>query len=830
MSSFLTARQFALSSIPLMLLAVIYPVCAEDEFNLRILELGTPLENTSALQTFLQNNGLQPGKYLTVVKWDREIVDNRMVLYVLSEDKTALIPQFSKADLRSLGVNVDSIAAMKTLAEDVPVGDISHYIAEASYDFQPDTQTLYLRIPQIYRDAQASGAIPVKYWDDGVPAMWTSYYVSGTQQSGDYGSDISNWLSLNSGVNLGAWRLRNDSTWSDSEDWDAISTVLQRDIKFLKSQLEVGQTYTSGELFDSVQMTGVKLETDTSMLPNSLQGFAPVVRGIANSDAKVTIRQNGYTIYQSNVSTGPFEIRDLSQVTAGSDLEVTVEEADGSKHSFIQASSSVPILQREGALKYSLAGGKYRDSDGGEEPGFGQMTLAYGLPYGITAYGGALGASMYQSALLGIGADLQRFGSLSVDVTVARTAFNDGRDNSDGLSWRAQYAKDFPVTDTTVTLASYRYSTSGFYTFQEALDQRNDDDADDDDDSFYNYRQTNNRRSRLQLNVSQSLGGIGSFYVNGYQQDYWDLSDHERSLSVGFSSSWQDITWSVDYSMTKTPNSDEDQQIAFMVNIPLSRWLANSWATYNVNSSKNGNTVQQIGMGGTALEDNNLSYNLQQSYTDHDRDYGASMSARYRGTWGEVGTGYSYAKDNKQWNYSAQGTVVAHSHGVTLGQTVQDAFAIVHIDDGAKVKVENGQGIYTDYWGNALVPNLTNYRRNTIMVNSEARDDLEIDAPGIEVVPTKGAVVMANYLARQGQRVLLTLRYGDGVVPFGAILSMKEASAIVGDSGEVYVTGLQGSQPFIVQWGNSAAQRCEGSINLPDEALPAIYQTTIQCH
>lgn len=52
-------------------------------------------------------------------------------------------------------------------------------------------------------------------------------------------------------------------------------------------------------------------------------------------------------------SRGPFEIRDLTQVTAGADLEVTVTEADGTERSFIQASSSVPIMQREGALKYS---------------------------------------------------------------------------------------------------------------------------------------------------------------------------------------------------------------------------------------------------------------------------------------------------------------------------------------------------------------------------------------------------------------------------------------------------------------------------------------------
>lgn len=64
-------------------------------------------------------------------------------------------------------------------------------------------------------------------------------------------------------------------------------------------------------------MTGIKLETDTSMLPDSEQGFAPVVRGIANSDAQVVIKQNGYVIYQTWVSAGPFEIKDLSQVTAG---------------------------------------------------------------------------------------------------------------------------------------------------------------------------------------------------------------------------------------------------------------------------------------------------------------------------------------------------------------------------------------------------------------------------------------------------------------------------------------------------------------------------------
>lgn len=46
--------------------------------------------------------------------------------------------------------------------------------------------------------------------------------------------------------------------------------------------------------------------------------------------------------------------------------------------------------------------------------------------------------------------------------------------------------QDIPDTDTNVTLASYRYSTSGFYTFQEAVDQRDSEIY----DGIYTYRRT----------------------------------------------------------------------------------------------------------------------------------------------------------------------------------------------------------------------------------------------------------------------------------------------------------------------------------------------------
>ncbi|EWG67918.1 Outer membrane usher protein LpfC precursor [Enterobacter sp. DC3] len=814
-----------MNGLTLALLALCQPASADDEFNLRILELDTPLENTSTLKNFIGNNSLLAGNYPTTIIWGKDVLDKRTLAFALSDDKQHLLPQLTKADLRDLGVKVDTLPDMKDLDDGVLVDDISRFIDQARYDFNQDNQTLNLVIPQIYRDQAAAGAINPKYWDDGASAAWASYQLSGSQQQTDSGKTSSTWLGLDSGINLGAWRLRNSSTWSDSSGWDAISTSVQRDIKALKSQLEIGQTATSGELFDSVQMTGVKLETDTSMLPSSQQGFAPVVRGIANSDAKVTIKQNGYTVYQTNVSPGPFEIRDLSQVTSGADLEVTVEEADGSEHSFIQASASVPVLQREGAFKYALAAGTFRGNEGEEEPAFAQGTAIYGLPYGVTVYTGALGASLYHALLAGIGADLGRFGSASVDVTAARTAFDDGRADARGLSVRSQYSKDIPDTDTTVTLASYRYSTSGFYTFQEAIDQRDSQ----IDDGIYTYRRTNNRRSRMQVNLSQRLGEWGSAYLNGYQQNYWDMDGHERSVSAGLSSSWRDISWSVSYNLTRTPNAGQDRQMALTVNIPLSHWLPNSWATYSANTASGGYTSHQLGIGGTALENNNLSYNLQQSYTSNNTGYGASVSGRYRGSAGEVGLGYSYAGSNQQWNYSARGSVVAHEHGVTLGQSVRDAFAIVHIKGGDNVKVQNGRGIYTDAFGNAIVPTLTAYRHNTVTVNTQDREDIEIETATQDLVPTKGAAVTANFDARVGMRALITLLYQGKAVPFGAIVSLDNTTAIVGDDGEVWLTGLRDIVSFNVQWGDGREEQCRGTFNVPADNAASIYKTTVTC-
>jgi outer membrane usher protein FimD/PapC len=77
----------------------------------------------------------------------------------------------------------------------------------------------------------------------------------------------------------------------------------------------------------------------------------------------VVVRQNGYVIYQNTVAPGAFEINDLYPTGSSGDLQVTVKETDGSERHFVVPYASVPVLQREKHLRYSVTAGRYRSYD-----------------------------------------------------------------------------------------------------------------------------------------------------------------------------------------------------------------------------------------------------------------------------------------------------------------------------------------------------------------------------------------------------------------------------------------------------------------------------------
>ncbi|VEB84520.1 fimbrial usher protein [Citrobacter koseri] len=193
-------------------------------------------------------------------------------------------------------------------------------------------------------------------------------------------------------------------------------------------------------------------------------------------------------------------------------------------------------------------------------------------------------------------------------------------------------------------------------------------------------------------------------------------------------------------------------------------------------------------MSGTALAGNALNWNIQQGYGTDDVGYTGSLSADYKGTYADVSGGYRYDRHSQRVNYALAGGVLAYADGVTFSQPLGETNVLIGAPGASGVGIKNQSGVRTDFRGYTVSANVSPYRKNDIGLDTASvADDVELALTNKTVVPTRGAVVRADYVANVGLRVLLTLTrpYGS-TVPFGAMVTLKgaqEQQFIVGDEG-----------------------------------------------
>ncbi|MEX6281585.1 fimbria/pilus outer membrane usher protein [Providencia hangzhouensis] len=804
-------------------------------FDPDFLEL--PNKDSVDLSQF-ENNEQLAGDYYVDIYVNTNLIGAKNLKFE-KNSRNQLVPCLSLTDIKEFGIKTAEYPELQTAG--------SHCvnlaaIPDATSNFEFDSQRLYLSITQIALDRNPRGYVDLANIDNGINALLLNYSYNGSKNYDrkSSGSDnTSHYVNLRPGLNIGAWRLRNYTTWSSSTDqsgkWDTIYTYASRGINSIKSQLTLGDSVSPSMVFDSVPFRGAQLATDDDMSPESLRGYAPVVRGIARSNAQVTIRQNGYIIYQTEVATGPFEINDLYPTGGSGDLHVTIKESNGSEQYQIVPFASLPVLQREGYFSYSVTGGEYRAYDSSiDKTKFGQFTLIYGLPYGITAYGGSQVSEHYQSYSIGAGQNLGRFGALSIDVTHANsTLSNDVKEK--GQSYRFRYNKNINDIGTNIALAGYRYSTKGFYSLAEVFDD---------------YRNTNyipeieRRRNRGEITLSQNLGdNFGSISVGYINEDYWNSDRKTQSATVGYNNSWQGISYSLNYTYNKNTNSysytsgsrtksEDDHQLAFSVSVPFTVFDNTFYYNFNSNSSSNGPSTGSIGLSASQLN-NRLNWSMQQGFTTQEQGTSGNMNASYKGQYGEISGGTGYSKDNYNLYYGVNGSLVAHSGGLVLGQQLGETAAIVEIPDAGDVPVLNQAGVVTNNQGYALVPYVTAYRKNVIDIDtSELPENTEMELTSQSVAPSRGALVKASFAANVGYRAIMILTFADGnPVPFGAQAIFKDnpqLNNIVGNDGEIYLSGLAENGNFIIQYNDK--QQCQVNYNLAGISnYMGLYKTTAVC-
>lgn len=180
------------------------------------------------------------------------------------------------------------------------------------------------------------------------------------------------------------------------------------------------------------------LGSDISMLPNSKQGFSPIVRGVAQTNALVKVIQNGNVVYQENVPPGAFTLDHIQPTGSAGDLTVVVTEADGSEQSFNVPFSAVPNMLKQGVTKYSLMAGNVNQDNTDYSPSFFQGTVQYGLNNVLTGYTGTTLSNDYRAYLVGSGLNLP-IGAVSADLTHSSTQLKSK--SQSGQSVRLAYSK-----------------------------------------------------------------------------------------------------------------------------------------------------------------------------------------------------------------------------------------------------------------------------------------------------------------------------------------------------------------------------------------------------
>lgn len=151
------------------------------------------------------------------------------------------------------------------------------------------------------------------------------------------------------------------------------------------------------------------------MLPPDLQGYAPQITGIAQTNAKVTVAQNGRVLYQTTVAPCPLLFLIWGTVSGA------VGCHSGRRrwpHQHLRVgSASIPYLTRKGQVRYKASLGKPTSVGHNDinNPFFWTAEASRGWLNNVSLYGGGMfTADDYQAITTGIGFNLNQFGSLSL--------------------------------------------------------------------------------------------------------------------------------------------------------------------------------------------------------------------------------------------------------------------------------------------------------------------------------------------------------------------------------------------------------------------------------
>ncbi|MGE1154551.1 fimbrial biogenesis usher protein [Pseudomonas kitaguniensis] len=658
-------------------------------------------------------------------------------------------------------------------------------------------------------------------YDSGGTAALFNYEVLG--QNNQFSNGESRYYSTNTevGFNAGDWIVRSRQSFTvqnDNRNFQSLYTYGQTTFVPLKSTLQVGQINIRNSVFPGAAITGAQMGPDAELQGKNVGGAT--VEGIAQSSARVEVRQAGALIHTSLVPAGPFRLPNVQLLNSFTDLDVRVIEAGGEQRSFVVAAASL-VQGTLSAPGYSVAVGKVRtfDNDDQQTPmvvtGTGGWllnstnTLSTGLMFSDNSYTAAawtLDSNLTPATYVSLRNTLANAGEEGVKGTQASITLNTllTKNLSAGVNVTRQTSGFRDLLDTT------RLNAPGYF---ETLNR---------DQYGFNLGWSDQWLGSLTVGYSagNTFDGRKTSYVNGA----WNKPFKYATVSFNVE---RDLGREETYddNFRGRRSNDGDTAMYFTVSVPL----GGNRSVRGYASKRNGNTRY-----GTTYDDNSGDFakyrlNTERDIQRNEQDFSGNVSLMPR--YAQVNLGYARnGPDSTSYSGQLRGGVAAHRDGVTLSPyPLSDTFGLAKVGDVGGVKLNTPTGpVWTDPWGNAVIPQLNAYQNTRIDIDTKSLPrNIDIRNGFKAVSAGRGSFNKLNFPVIKSRRALLQINDADGkaILKGSAVLDSKGIFVTtVVDDGKVFIANEHLSDALSIKQGGGNS--CNVHFKLPAEPDLNVYFET----
>ncbi len=611
-------------------------------------------------------------------------------------------------------------------------------------------------------------------------------------------------LALEDGINIHDWLLRSRQTMTrmDGElSSEALYTYIQHTFEGSKKLMQAGQINISNTLFSGASIDGVQFIPESGLINNT--GSGVTVTGIANSaQARVEVRQGGRVVYSTLVPAGPFALENVPVTSLTTALDVSVIETNGGETHY-----TIPADALRGHLaapqEMAIAIGRTQDKgDDGRQPWLATLSDGWRLAPWLNLSAGGMAAQEYNA--LAAQADIVPFNNvtLSTALRLSRDAHgnNNGRSSNVNISYSATRNLSFSASAT-------RYSGG----YRELVDTLNDD--------FTQYS------GQYSANASWSYPWAGSFSM-GYSLSQSATGEKDsRYLTASWGKTFKWASVSVNWQRLLNPADDDSHRhntnygdmLYINVSIPFGSQRLSAYTHKNGDDTRNG-----LSVSGNIGRNNNYSLSTERDNRDGENSVNGTINSNLHYTQLGISAGVE-GTDSRNSSLTLNGGIAAHHSGVTFSPySIQDTFAVASVGDrvsGVEIDTPDG-AVWTDYWGQAVIPSLPAYKNARIEMNTETLPkNIDVNN-GISVLAVgHGSVSDVNFSVLNVRRAMINVTLRDGrPVPKNATLVDDKGNYVttVVDDGLVYLNDadhIQGLQLI----DDEGEPQCRLIYTLPDK-------------